>query len=145
MYYFNYTTFTEVNGNEVGNLIWNLPYTDQDGNAATVSQAMSLVYQPNSNVAAPLFGFDQSTFAVGFDGKNKLFGYDYVDDSTFVAGTPPTSYDGKAYCESGHFNHSPSPSLPTLLESNACKMPLIGVSDMHIYAYLRHSFTIPLP
>ncbi|RWA11713.1 hypothetical protein EKO27_g3387 [Xylaria grammica] len=72
-------------------------YTDQDGNPASVSQAMSLVYQGTSNVAAPLFSFDQSLFLVGFDSEGGLFGYNYVNDGRFVAGQPPTDYTPKAY------------------------------------------------
>lgn len=59
---------------------------------------MGLVYQPNSNVAAPLFGFSQGIFSIGFDSEGELFGYDYYDDSKFVAAQPPTDYTPKAYC-----------------------------------------------
>ncbi|KAI3337122.1 hypothetical protein HD806DRAFT_27777 [Xylariaceae sp. AK1471] len=96
-YYFNFTGFNEVGSNQVGSLIWNLPYTDQNGNNATESQAMGLVFQTHSNVAAPLFGFSQNQFSIGFDGRGKLFGSDYVDDSKFVAGKPPTDYTPTAY------------------------------------------------
>ncbi|KAI0115960.1 hypothetical protein GGR51DRAFT_546234 [Nemania sp. FL0031] len=96
-YLFNYTGFNTVNDDQVGELIWSLPYTDENGNPASVEQAMGMVYQPNSNVAAPLFGFSSSSFLVGFDSEGELFGYDYVDDSKFVAGQPPTDYTPKAY------------------------------------------------
>ncbi|KAI0417690.1 hypothetical protein F5X98DRAFT_374573 [Xylaria grammica] len=96
-YNFNYTGFTQVGEDEVGSLVWNQPYTDQDGNPASVSQAMSLVYQATSNVAAPLFSFDQSLFLVGFDSEGGLFGYNYVNDGEFVASQPPTDYTPKAY------------------------------------------------
>ncbi|KAJ3579262.1 hypothetical protein NPX13_g1300 [Xylaria arbuscula] len=91
-YWFNYTGYQQVDDAEVGTLTWNQPYTDQDGNLASVSQAMGLVYQTTSNVAAPLFGFSYEVQLVGFDSENELFGYSYVDDSKFVAGQqPPTA------------------------------------------------------
>ncbi|KAJ8119693.1 hypothetical protein ONZ43_g3416 [Nemania bipapillata] len=96
-YYFNYTGYNQVGDDQVGSLIWNEPYTDENGNPASVEQEMGLVYQPNSNVAAPLFGFSQDIFSVGFDSEGELFGYDYYDDAKFVAGQPPTDYTPKAY------------------------------------------------
>ena len=112
-YWFNYTGYQQVDDAEVGTLTWNQPYTDQDGNPASVSQAMGLVYQTTSNVAAPLFGFSQNVFLLGFDSEDELFGYSYVDDSKFVAGQqPPTA--PKATCECAlSFHCSPfvSPSV----------------------------------
>ncbi len=90
-YYFNYTGYNQVGDDQVGALVWNEPYTDEDGNLAYASQAMSLVYQPTSNVAAPQFGFSQSGFLIGFDSEGGLFGYNYVDDSKFVPGQFPTT------------------------------------------------------
>ncbi|KAH8162734.1 hypothetical protein CIB48_g5513 [Xylaria polymorpha] len=96
-YFFNYTGFNQVGDNEVGTLVWNQPYTDQDGNLATVSQSMGLIYSSTSNVAAPMFGFSQTDFLIGFDTEGGLFGYNYFDDSKFIAGQPPTDYTPKAY------------------------------------------------
>lgn len=96
-YYFNYTGFSQVGEDEVGTLTWNLPYTDENGNPSSVSQAMGLVYQPTSNVAEPLFGFSQNAFLIGFDSEGELFGYNYVDDSKFLPGQPPTETVGKAF------------------------------------------------
>ncbi|KAI1131526.1 hypothetical protein F5Y10DRAFT_233456 [Nemania abortiva] len=96
-YFFNYTGYNQVGDDQVGTLIWNEPYTDENGNPASAEQTMGLNYQPNSNVAAPMFGFSQGTFLVGFDSEGELFGYDYIDDSKFVAGQPPTDYTAKAY------------------------------------------------
>ncbi|KAJ2990362.1 hypothetical protein NUW58_g2989 [Xylaria curta] len=95
-YFFNYTGFNQVGDDEVGTLVWNQPYTDPDGNPASASQPMDLVYQPTSNVAALLFGFSNA-FLIGFDSEDGLFGYNYVDDSTFAPGKPPSDYSGKAY------------------------------------------------
>ncbi|TGJ85321.1 hypothetical protein E0Z10_g3449 [Xylaria hypoxylon] len=96
-YNFNYSGFNQVGDDQVGTLVWGQPYTDENGNPASVSQAMSLVYQPTSNVAAPLFGFGQNVLLVGFDAEGGLFGYNYYDDSKFVAGQQPTDYTPKAY------------------------------------------------
>ncbi|GAP89223.1 hypothetical protein SAMD00023353_1200570 [Rosellinia necatrix] len=96
-YRFNYTGFNQAGDDEVGTLVWGQPYTDENGNPAEVSQAMGLVYQPTSNVAAPLFGFSPDVFLVGFNSEGELFGYNYVDDSKFAPGQPPTDYTGKAY------------------------------------------------
>ncbi|KAI0426422.1 hypothetical protein F5Y09DRAFT_318998 [Xylaria sp. FL1042] len=96
-YYFNYTGFTTVDDDQVGTLVWNQPYTDQDGNTAYESQSMGLVYQPTSNVAAPLFGYSNGGFLIGFDSEDGVFGYNYYDDSKFVAGQFPTDYTPKAY------------------------------------------------
>ncbi|KAI0976192.1 hypothetical protein F4678DRAFT_216980 [Xylaria arbuscula] len=88
-YYFNYTTYNQVNDDNVGILVWNLPYSDGEGNTEYESQSMGLVYQPNSNVAAPQFGFSNYEFNGGFDKKGLFFGYNYIDDSKFVAGQEP--------------------------------------------------------
>ncbi|KAI1393770.1 uncharacterized protein F4822DRAFT_424233 [Hypoxylon trugodes] len=97
IYYFN-DTLTEVDGAPVGELIWKLPYTDSDGNSATVDQILGLQYSVNSNVAAPMFGFSYPYANIGFDADGKLFAYNYVDDSTFTPGTNPApSGQGKAY------------------------------------------------
>lgn len=98
-YYFNYSGYNQVGNDQVGTLIWNQPYSDGNGTVLYESQSAGLVYQTNSNVAAPLFGFSQVAFLVGFDSKGRLFGYNYVDDSKFVAGVPPTSYKPTGYCE----------------------------------------------
>lgn len=66
---------------------------------------MGLVYQPTSNVAEPLFGFSQNNFLIGFDSEGELFGYNYVDDSKFLPGQPPTETVGKAFCEYTPFLH----------------------------------------
>lgn len=46
-----------------------------------------------------MFGFSQTDFLIGFDTEGGLFGYNYFDDSKFIAGQPPTDYTPKAYCE----------------------------------------------
>lgn len=51
---------------------------------------MTFTYVPNSNVAAPLFGFEYGT-SVGFDNDGKLFTYAYYDDSTFVPQQQPVT------------------------------------------------------
>ncbi|KAI1355854.1 hypothetical protein F5Y01DRAFT_310734 [Xylaria sp. FL0043] len=96
-YFFNYTGFTTVDDNQVGTLVWNQPYTDQTGILQYESQGMGLTYKPTSNVAAPQFGFGNLNFLIGFDSEGGVFGYDYIDDSKFVAGVFPTDYAGKAY------------------------------------------------
>jgi hypothetical protein len=96
-YWFNYTGFTQVDGADVGFLSWNLPVVINDTDVG-VPSTMQLVYQPNSNVAAPLFTYsDQVSLQVGFDAHGKLFVYNYFDDSTFVPGTSPTQFPGTAY------------------------------------------------
>ncbi|KAI1432351.1 hypothetical protein GGR50DRAFT_615469 [Xylaria sp. CBS 124048] len=98
-YYFNYTGFDKAGEDEVGTLTWNLPFIDDNGNPATISQPMSLEYQTTSNVAAPMFGLSDNTFSVGFDSEGVLFGYNYIDDSKFVPGMQPpvTQLVGRAY------------------------------------------------
>ncbi|KAF2970593.1 hypothetical protein GQX73_g2979 [Xylaria multiplex] len=79
-----------------------LQYTDQGGNPAWVPFPMGLSYQTTSNVAAPIFGYEQNiqtVFMVGFDSKGGLFGYNYIDDSEFDAGQPLSDFTPKAYCE----------------------------------------------
>ncbi|KAI1425985.1 hypothetical protein F5Y12DRAFT_315775 [Xylaria sp. FL1777] len=96
-YYFNYTGFNQVGEDQVGTLIWNEQYVDENGQPGFVEQAMGMIYQPTSNVAAPQFGFSQGVFLIGFDSEGGLFGYNYVDDSKFVAGQPPTITKPTAY------------------------------------------------
>ncbi|KAI1192753.1 hypothetical protein F5X97DRAFT_329287 [Nemania serpens] len=96
-YYFNYTGYNQVGDDQVGTLIWNQPYTDGEGNVFAQSQSAGLVYQTNSNVAAPQFGFSSFSFLIGFDSEEELFGYNYVDDADFVPGQPPTSYSPTGY------------------------------------------------
>ncbi|KAI1143983.1 hypothetical protein F5Y05DRAFT_407382 [Hypoxylon sp. FL0543] len=97
-YYFNYTGYTVVDGAEVGEIWWKLPYTDGNGNSAFEPQTLGLQYLPNSNVAAPMFGISDVAMNVGFDTDNKLFSWFYYDDSTFTPGTNPApSGEGKAY------------------------------------------------
>ncbi|CAJ2506922.1 Uu.00g081080.m01.CDS01 [Anthostomella pinea] len=95
-YYFNYSGYTTVGDADVGTLSWKLP-VNINGTVENLPQPMSLQYQANSNVAAPMFGFSSGGFSVGFDDEGKLFGYNYYDDSTFVAGTQPSAGEGKAY------------------------------------------------
>lgn len=71
-----------------GTVSWKMPYTDGDGNPASVEQSLGLQYLVNSNVAAPMFGWGTYN-TVGFDKDGKLFGTNYFDDSTFTAGTNP--------------------------------------------------------
>ncbi|KAI0841659.1 hypothetical protein F5Y06DRAFT_260051 [Hypoxylon sp. FL0890] len=98
-YYFNYTGYTVVDGAEVGQVWWKLPYTDSNGNTAYAPQTMGLYYPlPISNVAAPMFGISDVSLSVGFDKDGKLFTWTYYDDATFVPGTSPNpSSEGKAY------------------------------------------------
>ncbi|KAI8628653.1 hypothetical protein F5Y19DRAFT_109017 [Xylariaceae sp. FL1651] len=137
-YYFNYTGYTDVGGSDVGILVWNLPYTDQDGNPAFESESMGLVYQINSNVAAPLFGLSNLDFSIGFDSENKAFGYDYIEDSTFTPGQEPASNEGKAYYQwavcwqyfTGYFYQSVAwvqvgnPTNPTCEPIDLIKVPV---------------------
>ncbi|KAI1268289.1 hypothetical protein F5Y18DRAFT_374548 [Xylariaceae sp. FL1019] len=95
-YYFNYTGYTKVDDNDVGYVTWNLPYNSGNGTTQHVSQSMGLLYQVNSNVAAPQFGFG-TYFNVGFDDDDKLFAYAYYDDATFEAGQFPNTTEGAAY------------------------------------------------
>ncbi|KAH8648462.1 hypothetical protein BX600DRAFT_475299 [Xylariales sp. PMI_506] len=97
-FYFNYTGYTQVNGSEVGVLSWKLP-VNINGTVEEIPSALSLVYQPNSNVAAPMFGFGSGgSLPVGFDEAGKLFVWNYIDDSTFVPGEfPETTGNGTAY------------------------------------------------
>ncbi|KAI0191250.1 hypothetical protein EV127DRAFT_71770 [Xylaria flabelliformis] len=96
-YFFNYTGYNKVGNDQAGTLVWNLPYTDSNGNPASESQAMGLYFDSTSNVAAPMFGFSQFTFLIGFNSEGELFGYNYVDDSKFIAGKQPTDLTPKAY------------------------------------------------
>ncbi|KAI2778980.1 hypothetical protein F4815DRAFT_475737 [Daldinia loculata] len=97
-YYFNASSYTKVDDNDVGTLVWKLPYNDGSGNQATVDQALGLQFAVNSNVASLLFGLSNYYFNVGFDKDSKLFGWTYIDDSTFTPGTNPfPSGNGTAY------------------------------------------------
>ncbi|KAI0199648.1 hypothetical protein F4808DRAFT_203531 [Astrocystis sublimbata] len=96
-YYFNYTSNQQVDDAQVGNLVWNQPYTDEDNNIAYASQYMGLVYSPTSNVAAPMFGFSETAFLVGFNSEGGLFGYNYVDDADNTPEKAPTGFTPKAY------------------------------------------------
>ncbi|KAI1327896.1 hypothetical protein F5Y16DRAFT_182982 [Xylariaceae sp. FL0255] len=95
-YYFNYTT-NFGSSEEIGIIVWNMPYESEGGTIELESQSMGLQYQINSNVAASIFGLDY-TMQVGFDDNNELFGWDYYDDATFTDSTfPTTSENGTAY------------------------------------------------
>ncbi|KAI1180400.1 hypothetical protein F4777DRAFT_314390 [Nemania sp. FL0916] len=91
-YYFNYTGNNAVGDYQVGTLVWNQPYTGEDG-PALASQGMGLTYLVNSNVAAPMFGYSQTDFLVGFDSEGELFGYAYINDANFVSGQFPSGTD----------------------------------------------------
>jgi hypothetical protein len=100
-FYFNYTAGQSQNVSGVpttlGTVVWKLPYTSGSGGISYEFEGMGLQYQPNSNVAAPLFGPGlsfASPFSVGFDSNSVLFGASYIDDSTFVAGVNPSSSAG---------------------------------------------------
>ncbi|KAI1467101.1 uncharacterized protein F4812DRAFT_431184 [Daldinia caldariorum] len=88
-YYFNASSYTKVDGADVGKLIWKLPYTDGSGGQATVDQGLALQFTVNSNVAAAMFGFGSYSVDLGFDKEGKLFGVSYIDDSTFEPGKSP--------------------------------------------------------
>ncbi|KAI5868142.1 hypothetical protein GGS23DRAFT_13553 [Durotheca rogersii] len=97
-YYFNYTGYTTVNDDEVGQLAWRLRYRDENGGDAYVEQVLGLQYLVNSNVAAPMFGLGYPYLSVGFDKGGKLFAYNYFDDATFTPGTNPLpNAEGAAY------------------------------------------------
>ncbi|KAI1096562.1 hypothetical protein F5B19DRAFT_151455 [Rostrohypoxylon terebratum] len=100
-YYFNYTGSPMVDDDPVGQVVWKLPYIDQNGNEAAEPQTLSLQYTLNSNVASTMFGISGDYYPavyVGFDADDKLFAWNYIDDSTFVPGTSPDpSGVGKAY------------------------------------------------
>ncbi|KAI8964107.1 hypothetical protein F5Y11DRAFT_118087 [Daldinia sp. FL1419] len=97
-YYFNTSGYTKVDDADVGRLVWKLPYQTGNDTQATVDQPMTLQFAVNSNVAAPMFGLSTYYMDVGFDQDGKLFGWNYIDDSTFTPGTNPfPTGNGTAY------------------------------------------------
>lgn len=96
-FYFNYTGYNQFQSDEVGYLLWKLPVNINDTDVLLPS-SMSLSYQPNSNVAAPMFGTSSyGGTSVGFDVNKNLFVYSSIDDATFTPGTPPNTTVGQAY------------------------------------------------
>ena len=93
-YYLNFSSDFLVNGFEVGNLVWNMPYTINE-TTFNESESLNFYFNPTSNVADLLFepSFDGAV-NLGFDADNKMFIYNYVDDSV----SPPNASGGyKAY------------------------------------------------
>jgi hypothetical protein len=91
-FFFNYTGYQDVGGAQVGVVYWNLPLGNQ-----SVPEPLRFIYAPNSNVAAPMFYPSEDSTLVGFDADDKLFTYNYYDDSTFVPGVRPDAGESKAY------------------------------------------------
>ncbi|KAI0130385.1 hypothetical protein BJ170DRAFT_593897 [Xylariales sp. AK1849] len=85
-YYFNFTGQTQVNSSEVGVLSWNLPAYEKK-RIVNLPSAMSLHYDPNSNVAQPLLiPGDTGALSVGFDKDGRLFTWEAPER---FPGTPP--------------------------------------------------------
>jgi hypothetical protein len=84
-FYLN-TTITQLNGWDVGSLVWNLPITNGDGTSRNVSSPAQFSFPINSNVAVPLFQPSYGNYQFGFDVDEKLFVYTVWDDSKTVYG-----------------------------------------------------------
>jgi hypothetical protein len=90
-YYLNYSDWSAINGMQAGNLVWNMPYTNGGNTTLYESEPLNFAFSATSNVAVLLFEpSEQYTVPLGFDGDNKLFIYNYVDDTVF----PPNATGG---------------------------------------------------
>jgi hypothetical protein len=80
-YYLNYSAQTAPDPvlGYTGTLVWSLPL----GSSSSLSEPMSLDYDPTTNVASPTFypGFELGYTYVGFDKENKMFIAQGVDDT----------------------------------------------------------------
>ncbi|KAI8952149.1 hypothetical protein F4801DRAFT_577784 [Xylaria longipes] len=93
-FYFNYTGYSQSNGNEVGFFLSD-PTIESVAASGFYGRPMSLQFSAGSNVAFALTGAGAAS-SVGVDQNNKTFFNAYYDDSTFVPGQAPiqgTSYD----------------------------------------------------
>ncbi|KAI0468908.1 hypothetical protein F4859DRAFT_524081 [Xylaria cf. heliscus] len=90
-FYFNYTGFSQSQGNEIGFFLSD-PTTESVAGSGSYGRAMSLQFSAGSNVAFALTGNGAAT-PLGFDKENKTFINMYFDDSTYVPGEYP-SLDG---------------------------------------------------
>ncbi|KAK4204435.1 hypothetical protein QBC40DRAFT_164628 [Triangularia verruculosa] len=92
-FFYNYTI---VNGqpSKTGFLTWSLPVSGVEG-LATVSEPMSLSFQPGSNVAVPMFTFNEAGTPIGWDNDTLYIAAPY-DDSKFRPNVYPnaTTTDG---------------------------------------------------
>ncbi|KAK4639312.1 hypothetical protein QC761_707170 [Podospora bellae-mahoneyi] len=92
-FYYNYTI---VNGqpSKTGFLTWSLPVPGAEG-PLSLSEPMSLMFEPGSNVAVPMFTPSQAGTPVGWD-NNTLFIAAPYDDSKFRPNVYPnaTTTDG---------------------------------------------------
>ncbi|KAK4177363.1 hypothetical protein QBC36DRAFT_185238 [Triangularia setosa] len=92
-FYYNYTI---VNGqpSKTGFLTWSLPVTGAEG-LMSLSEPMSLMFEPGSNVAVPMFTPSQAGTPVGWDNDTLFIAAPY-DDSKFRPNVYPnaTTTDG---------------------------------------------------
>ncbi|KAI0438993.1 hypothetical protein F4803DRAFT_568966 [Xylaria telfairii] len=135
-FYFNYTGFSQSQGNEVGFFLSD-PTIESATGSGYYGRAMSLQYSAGSNVAFALTGAGAAT-STGFDKKNKTFVNLYFDDSTFVPGQAPDlngSYDfynwaicwqffGRVYMPSLSWITSGPSHNPTCERVDLIKVPL---------------------
>jgi hypothetical protein len=69
-------------------LVWNVPFVI-NGTHEYESEPLNFFYSPTGNIAVPVFEPSyQTTVPLGFDAENKMFVYNYVDDTvTLLNGT----------------------------------------------------------
>ncbi|TRX89960.1 hypothetical protein FHL15_009061 [Xylaria flabelliformis] len=86
-FYFNYTGFSQSEGNEVGFFLSD-PDLETVSNSGLYGRPLSLQYSAGSNVAYALTG-NGAASSIGFNQDNKTFLNILFDDSTFVPGQQP--------------------------------------------------------
>lgn len=96
-FYFNYTGFSQSQGNEIGFFLSD-PTIESAAGSGFYGRAMSLQFSAASNVAFALTGNGAAT-PMGFDKKNKTFINLYFDDSTFVPGQSPDLNGNYDFCK----------------------------------------------
>ncbi|KAJ3577138.1 hypothetical protein NPX13_g3425 [Xylaria arbuscula] len=91
-WYFNYTGLTQTHEHQVGYLLTDPMYDNNNTYAPDTGfgRAMSLFYTPDTNVAFSVTGTGSVTF-LAFDNDNKAFVSLDVTDSSFVPNVKPTS------------------------------------------------------
>ncbi|KAI0105087.1 hypothetical protein GGR51DRAFT_560691 [Nemania sp. FL0031] len=94
-FYFNYTGFSESNGNTVGLVISDATLESNAG-SGFYGRPMSLQFSAASNIAYALTGAGSAS-SIGFNQENKAFINTYFDDSTYVPGEPPSPGDFDLY------------------------------------------------
>ncbi|KAI0966501.1 hypothetical protein F4678DRAFT_484127 [Xylaria arbuscula] len=87
-FYFNYTGTIQTNEHEVGYVVTDPTYSNPVDPGAIFGKAMSLHYNPDSNVGFGVFGAGLATF-LGFDSDNKTFISLDFTDSAFVSNERP--------------------------------------------------------